>query len=122
MNKVILIGNVANDIKLTESDSGVKFTGFSLAVRKEYAVKEGERDSEFINIIAWRTLGERIAQYVKKGDKIGICGRLQTRTYEKDGQKRYVVEVIADSVEFLGKKQEQQDPSLTPITDENLPF
>lgn len=122
MNKVILVGNVVNDIKLTESESGVKFTGFSLAVRKEYSVKDGERESEFIKIIAWRTLGERIAQYVNKGDKIGVCGRLQTRSYEKDGQKRYVVEVVADSVEFMGKKQDATDPSLTPITDDSLPF
>jgi len=123
MNKIILIGNMCNDATLTETESGIKFASFDLAVRKNFKGAEGTSDADYFRIIAWKGLAETIAQYTKKGNKIAITGRLQNRSYEKDGEKKFIIEVVADEIEFLTTKQgEKIDKDLKEIPSDGLPF
>ena len=128
MNKVILIGNLTKDPELATTSNGITVCRFSLAVQRKFANADGEKEADFINIIAWRKLGETCGKYLAKGRKCSIIGALQTRSYDaQDGSKRYVTEVVADEVEFLSAKPQEDggsaDPELTPIEDDgDLPF
>ena len=126
MNKVILVGNLTRDPELSTTSNGISYCKFSLAVQRRFS-KEGEKETDFFNITAWRGQAENCHKYLKKGSKAGIVGSLQTRTYEdKDGAKKYVTDIIADEVEFLSSKTEQKETKkkvdLTPIIDDDLPF
>lgn len=102
MNKVILIGNLTRDPELTETSSGVKVCRFSIAVSRNYTGADGERKTDFFNITAWRGLGENVAKYAKKGNKVAVTGSIETNDYEdSQGIKRTQVNVIAQEVEFL---------------------
>lgn len=129
MNKVILIGNLTRDPELNTTPSGVSVCKFSIAVQRRFVNSEGEREADFINIVAWRGLGENCHKYLRKGSKAAVVGNIQTRSYEADdGTKRYVTEIVAEEVEFVGTKkseegeEEQEKPVLTPVEDNNLPF
>ena len=105
MNKVFLIGNLTRDPELTETPSGVPVCRFTIAVNRNYASQDGERQTDFFNITAWRAMGETIARYTKKGNKVSIVGSIQMRNYEDNqGVKRTAVDVIAQDVEFLTPK------------------
>ena len=102
MNKVILIGNLTRDPELRTTPSGVSVCSFSIAVNRRRANQQGERETDFFNIIAWRGLGDLCGKYLSKGRKVCVTGEIQNRSYDgKDGVKRYVTEIIADDVEFL---------------------
>ena len=102
MNKVILIGNLARDPELKQTASGTAVCQFTIAVQRRFANAEGRREADFLNVIAWRQLAENCARYLAKGRKAAVEGSIQTRSYDaQDGSKRYVTEIIADSVEFL---------------------
>ena len=102
MNKVILIGNLARDPELKQTSSGTAVCQFTIAVQRRFANAEGRREADFLNVIAWRQLAENCARYLAKGRKAAVEGSIQTRSYDaQDGSKRYVTEIIADSVEFL---------------------
>jgi single-strand DNA-binding protein len=134
MNKTILIGNLTRDPELSETPNGVAVCKFSIAVSRDYADADGNRETDFFNITVWRGRAENCGKYLKKGNKVGIVGKLQNRSYEdKDGVKRTVTDIIADEVEFLTPKQSAEDdvqvksvnrarPQPTPIDDGNLPF
>ena len=127
MNKVILTGNLTKDVELSETNSGIKVARFALAVQRRFANADGEREADFINIIVWRTQAENCHKYLKKGSKAAVIGTLQTRNYEADdGTKRYVTEVVAEQVEFIGAKRDGESsgeqPELTPVDDDTLPF
>lgn len=134
MNKVIFIGNLTRDVELGTTPNGVSVAKFSIAVNRRFSNADGERVTDFFNIVVWRGQAENCAKYLKKGSKVGIVGELQTRSYEdKDGVKRYVTEVQADEVEFLSAKQEQESdaevvtakrerPQIEAIDDNQLPF
>lgn len=130
MNKVFLIGRLTNDTELSTTNSGINCCRFSLAVTRPHS-KENETD--FFNIIAWRGLAENCAKYLKKGSQCAVVGTLQNNTYEKDGIRRTITQIIADEVEFLqstknterkvenrAKTVRQQD--MTEIIDPDLPF
>lgn len=106
-NRVILIGRATRDPELKYTQGGTAVASLSIANNKSWT-QNGEKKEQvsFFNIVAWAKLGETIAQYVKKGDRIAIEGRLQQRSWEKDGQKHSVVEVIAENVQFLGVRQD----------------
>lgn len=107
MNKVILIGNLASDVELKTTTSGIATCTFRLAVQRRFANAQGVREADFLQIVAWRQTAELCARYLAKGRKVGIEGSIQTRSYNaKDCTKRYVTEIIADSVEFLTPKNE----------------
>lgn len=108
INRVVLVGRLTRDPELRYTQSGVAVTTFTLAVNRTYANAQGEREADFINIVAWRQLAELCANYLKKGSQAGLDGRLQTRSYEnKEGQRVYVTEVVADNVQFLSPAGER---------------
>lgn len=125
MNKIIIIGNLTKDPELISTSSGVSVARFSVAVKRDYKNESGEYITDFINVVAWRTLADNCKKYLAKGKKCAVCGSLQTRTYEnKDGAKVNVVEVVASEVEFLSPVQETNSnkDELVPVDDEDLPF
>ena len=132
MNKVFLIGNLTRDPELTETPSGVPVCRFAIAVSRDYADSQGNRETDFFNITTWRGKAETCGKYLKKGNKVAVCGSLQNRSYEdKDGIKRTVTDVIASDVEFLTPKQSEEEsvvsvkrdrPQMEEIDDNQLPF
>ena len=143
MNKVILIGNLAADPELRKTTSDISVCTFRLAVQRRFSNQQGVREADFINIGAWRQTADLCARFLTKGRKCGVVGSLQTRAYDaQDGTKRYVTEVVADEVEFLGAPQGGQsqynpgevppppEPSssytsntgFTQVDDDELPF
>ena len=134
----MLIGNVTRDPDVYTTQNGLTKVAFTLAVQRRFANAQGVREADFIPIVVWRQLAELCQKYVFKGKKVSVVGTLQIRSYEKDGQKRSVAEVIADEVEFLSPKQdgaetpatsdaEAQDEShdvgdMVENTDDELPF
>ncbi len=140
MNKVILIGNLTRDPEARTTPSGVAVTTFTIAVNRRFTNQQGVREADFINIVAWRQTAELCARYLSKGRKVAVEGSIQTRSYDaQDGTKRYVTEVVADNVEFIGSNQQGEarprqdsvplppEPSYTPggfteVDDDELPF
>lgn len=114
MNKVFLIGRLVRDPELRFTGSNIAVATFSLAVNRNFTGANGERETDFINIVVWRKQAENCKNYITQGSQVAIDGRIQTRTYDdKDGQKRYVTEVVADNVQFLDTKasREMRDSS-----------
>jgi len=102
MNKVFLIGNLGADPELRSTTSGISVCSFRIGVSRRFKDANGETQTDWINIVAWRQLGELCAKYLAKGRKVAIAGSLQSRNYEdKAGNKRVAYEVVADDVEFL---------------------
>ena len=105
MNKVILIGRLTRDPELRYTGTNTAVATFSLAVNRPFTNQAGEREADFINIVVWRKQAENVKNYLTQGSQVAIDGRLQTRTYDdQNGQRRYITEVIADNVEFLGSR------------------
>ncbi len=103
-NKVFLIGNLTKDPELRYTPSGIPVARFTIAVNRPTAKNE-KNEVDFINVVAWRRLAEICGEYLKKGRPVSIEGRLQIRTYEKDGEKRTFAEVVADGMQMLGRKE-----------------
>lgn len=144
MNKVILIGNLTKDPELITTTNGISLCRFTLAVQRRFVNSEGEREADFISVIVWRSQAENCGKFLKKGSKCAVVGNIQTRNYDgTDGTKRYVTEVVAEEVEFLGsrpvgddegkqasnkenntEKKEDKSPisEFEPIDDDTLPF
>ena len=140
INRVVLTGHLTKDPELKVTQSGLSVVQFVIGVQRQFARKDGEREADFISCVAWRKTAENIAKYFKKGQLIGIDGRVQTRSYDdKNGQRVYVTEVVVDNFAFLSsqKGQGNQNPSQRPnataqdpfagtgsvdITDDDLPF
>jgi single-strand DNA-binding protein len=140
MNRVVLIGNLTKDPELTTTTSGISVCRFTLAVSRRYTNSEGEREADFIDIVVWRNLADNCHKFLRKGSKAAIVGSLQRRSYDAtDGTKRYVTEVVAEEVEFVGSRVSGDDATgdvrpqdnakpqggateLKPIEDDTLPF
>ena len=103
-NQVILMGNLTRDPELRQTPNGQNVCSFSLALNRSYKGADGnwQEATDFIDVVAWGPLGERVAQYLSKGRPCLVNGRLQSRSWEQDGQKRSKVEVVAQDVTFLG--------------------
>lgn len=132
MNRAILIGRLTKDPDFNTTSSGISVCSFTLAISRRFQNSNGERETDFINIVAWRTNADICHKYLKKGSQVSIIGSIQTRTYDaQDGSKRTVTEVVADEVEFIGSKasggqeetqtEEKKVTKLEPI-DDTLPF
>ena len=112
INRTVLVGRLTRDPEMNMSQSNIAVTKFNLAVNRPFTSKDGEQSADFINIVCFRKVAENVNQYLKKGSLCGIDGRIQTRNYEnKDGQRVYVTEVVADSVQFLEPKGANNDSS-----------
>jgi single-strand DNA-binding protein len=109
-NKVILVGNVGKDPEIRRFENNIK-ASFSLATSETYTPKGGDKvtQTEWHNIVAWRRLAELAENYIRKGSQILIEGKLRYRSYDdRDGNKKYIVEVEADTIQLLGRKQDGQ--------------
>ena len=105
MQKFVAIGNLTRDPDYSETSSGVAVCRFSIAVNRRYTTANGERETDFFNVTAWRGLAETVAKYCKKGQKVAVIGTIQIRQYEaNDGSTRTSVNVVADEVEFLSTR------------------
>lgn len=109
LNKVQLIGLTGKDPEVREAN-GTKVASFTLATSERYKDKNGDyqTNTEWHNIVAWRGTAEVVEKYIHKGMQIYVEGKIKTRSWDKDGEKRYVTEIIADSIQMLGKKEESQ--------------
>lgn len=109
MNKIFLIGNLTRDPELSETNSGISVCRFSIAVNRR-RTEEGEQQTDFFQITAWRGTGENVARYCKKGHKVAVVGSVQMRTYEdREGVKRTAVDIVAQDVEFLTQRARDDD-------------
>lgn len=107
MNKVILIGRLTKDPELRYTQSGTAVAGFTLAVDRRFSNQSGEREADFVNCVAWNKAAEFVSWYFHKGKQMALEGRLQVRSYDgNDGQKRWVTEVVAEQIEFVGSKHD----------------
>lgn len=142
VNKVILIGNVGRDPEVRHLDKDVAVANFPLATSESYTAKNGEKvtTTEWHNLVVWRGLAKVVEQYVKKGDKLYIEGRIRTRSWDdKDGNKRYTTEIYADNLEMLGGPRSGEtngmqaapanepansvnEPDFNPSEEDDLPF
>jgi len=143
-NKVILIGNLVADPELKQTQSGIAVTSFSIAVSRKFNRDSSQQQTDFFNIVCWRSTAEFVTKYFSKGKSILVCGSLQTRTWtDQQGQKRYITEVVADEVSFVERKSDGAGSGMPPMmnaepapysnaskdtdfeemaTDEDLPF
>lgn len=110
-NQVTLMGNLTRDPDLRQIPSGQSVCNFSLALNRSYKGSDGnwQEATDYVDVIAWGPLGERVAQYVTKGRPVLVSGRLQSRQWEQDGQKRNKLEVVANDVTFLGSRNDSGD-------------
>lgn len=128
-----MTGRLCGDPEAYTTQNGIARSSFRLAVQRNFKNPEGKYDADFINVVAWRQTADFCNRYFTKGRLVAVEGTLQTRSYDKDGQKRYVTEVIADHVEGLGSSNSDPGPTPPPshepdpnefieVDDEPLPF
>lgn len=137
INNVVLIGRLTRDAELRYTPSNIAVATFNLAVNRNFKNDNGDREADFINVVMWRQQAENFANWVKKGNLVGITGCIQTRSYDnQQGQRVYVTEVVAESFQILEKKdnaannasmENQIPPSFEKtnpmdISDDDLPF
>ena len=110
MNQIVLMGRLTRDPELRHTQNGTAVTSFSLAVDRRYVAKDnGERQTDFIDVVAWQNLGEFVSKYFVKGQMAAVTGRLQIRDWtDKDGNKRRSAEVVADNVYFTESKKSRE--------------
>ena len=106
LNQVVLVGRLTKDPEVVTTDNGKKKTVITLAVQRAYKNIDGLYETDFIRCVLWNGVASNTSEYCHSGDIVGIKGRLQTRSYEKDNEKKYVMEVIADKVTFLSSNKE----------------
>lgn len=126
LNKIILIGRLTKDPELRYTPNGTAVATFTLAVNRNRANQEGERETDFIPVIVWQKQAENCANYIGKGSLVAVDGRLQVRTFDgKDGQRRWVTEVVAESIRFLDKRERTSLDHIgeeVHFTEEDIPF
>lgn len=137
MNKVTLIGRLTKDPEIKLTSNQTQFCNFTIAVDRRFKDSNGQRQADFINCVAWKQTAVFIQKYFKKGNRIGISGSIQTRSYDKDGQKVFITEVLVEEAEFVEAQQQttqpenqpepeaqQQEPELEPDQEprQELPF
>lgn len=134
MNKCIFIGNLTRDPEFQTTDNGISLCRFSIAVNRNYTTADGEREADFINIVAWRGLAENCNKYLTKGKKVCVVGQYQSRKWTDDeGKSRMITEIVAADVEFLSPQRSAYDiendipptKNVTPQSDpddDDLPF
>ncbi len=106
MNKVSLIGRLTKEPEIKMTSNQTQFCNFTIAVDRRFKDANGQRQADFINCVAWRQTAIFIQKYFRKGNKIGICGSIQTRSFDdQNGQKRFVTEVLAEEVEFVESQE-----------------
>ena len=101
LNQIILVGRLTRDVVVNKSDKGIKVATIAMAIPRSFKNMEGSYDTDFIDCVAFDSIAENTSEYCKRGDILGVKGRVQTRAFETDEKKRYVTEVVAEKVSFL---------------------
>lgn len=127
MNKVELVGRLTKDPESKLTQNQTLYCNFTVAVDRRFKDANGERQADFINCVAWRQTAEFVQKYFKKGNRIGLCGSIQTRSYQdNDGTKHFITEVLVDEAEFVESASKTEHPSNAPEGGQNasepLPF
>ena len=105
INSAVIIGRICHDLELRTTSSNTSVTNFTVAVDRNYQKQGEEKQTDFIDVVAWRQTADFVCRYFKKGSMIAVQGSIQTRNYEdKNGNKRTSVEIVADNVSFCGSK------------------
>ena len=108
LNQVVLVGRLTRDIVVNKSDKGVKVATISLAIPRSFKNSEGLYDTDFVDCVAFDSIASNTSEYCKKGDIVGVKGRVQSRTIEKEGKTEYLMEIIAEKVTFLSNKHPEE--------------
>ncbi len=112
MNRVMLIGRLTAKPELRYTGSNLPYARFSVAVNRTFSNAQGQRETDFINVVVWRKQAENVCNFLDKGSLVSVEGRIQTGSYDdKDGNKRYTMDVVADSVQFLETRAQSQNRS-----------
>lgn len=128
LNRVVLVGRLTKDPEFRTTPSGVEVSTFTLAVNRTFTNAQGEREADFINVVVFRKQAKNVNDYLSKGSLAGVDGRVQSRNYENnEGRRVFVTEVVADSVQFLdtkGNNQQNNQPQKQQVqtTTKNNPF
>lgn len=138
MNRVMLIGRLTAKPELRYTNTNTPFSRFTIAVNRTFSNSQGQREADFINVIVWRKQAENVCNYLDKGSQVSVEGRIQTGSFDdKDGNKRYTMDVVGDSVQFLESKgsrggntsnvspydyQDSQTPAYNDVSVDNDPF
>ena len=106
MNKCVIVGNIAREPESRTTQGGVSVATFTVAVQREFRNANGTYDADFLPVVAWRQAADYVTRYLHKGSKVAVDGSIQTRSYDaQDGSKRYVTEIIANRVEGLDRRE-----------------
>lgn len=123
MNRVCLIGRLTAKPELRTTNNNLSTTRFTLAVNRNFTSANGEREADFISVVAWRKQAENICQYLDKGSLVSVEGRIQTGSFDdKDGNKRYTTDVVADQVNFLESKAQRSNNSSNASNNDVTPY
>ena len=128
MNRVMLIGRLTAKPELRYTGSNIPYARFSVAINRTFSNSQGQRETDFINVIIWRQQAENVCNFLDKGSLVSVEGRLQSNSYDdKDGNKRYSLDVVADNVQFLESKSQSQNrqnsnSSVTPYDYQDVPM
>ena len=110
-NKVILVGNLTKDPELKYTPQGTAVLNITLAINRKYkAGEEAKQDTAFVPVVIWGKIAEVVNQYCKKGNPLMVEGRIQTRSWEKDGQKQYKTEAVAENIQLMGGERKEPQP------------
>lgn len=108
LNVVALTGRLTRDLELKQTQSGISVLSFTLAVNRKFKNANGDQETDFINCTAWRQTAETMAKFLSKGSLVGVEGRIETGSYERDGQRVFTTEVVVDNFTFLETKREAE--------------
>jgi single-strand DNA-binding protein len=110
LNQIILVGRLVKSPEVTETESGKKMSYITLAIPRSFKNADGEYDTDFIDCVLWEVVAQNTAEYCLQGDIVGVKGRIQTSSYETDdGERRYVMEVVAEKISFLSSRKEGEN-------------
>lgn len=109
LNQTVIVGRLVADPELRETESGKKVSHVTVAVPRSFKNINGEYDTDFISCVLWKGVAESTAEYCKKGDLVGVRGRLQTREYEIEEEKKKIIEVVAEKITFLSSRHKPEE-------------
>lgn len=119
INNVVLVGRLTRDVDLRYTSNGTAYASFTVAVERNFKNQNGEKETDFINCAMWRKAAENFVRFTDKGSLVGIEGRIQTRSYEKDGKAVYITEVVAEVFSLLETKKTVESRNNQPVSSSN---
>lgn len=109
LNQIILVGRLVRDPEVKKSKNGTNYSHITLAVPRSYKNVNGEYETDFLDCTLWQLMATNTKEYCKKGDIVGVKGRVESRSYEQDGEKKYLTEIIAEKITFLSSNNKTEE-------------